>query len=61
MKKIILLIAIMAFVGCKEETPTETKITIKKEYTLEELENDTNWVEVTDIDTLDAPCIHPEI
>ncbi|MEZ4723611.1 MAG: hypothetical protein R2863_03040 [Candidatus Kapaibacterium sp.] len=57
MKKIILLIAIMAFVGCKEETPTETKITIKKEYTLEELENDTNWVEVTDIDTIKQPCI----
>lgn len=61
MKNIILIITIIAFVGCKEETPTEQKVNIDKKYTLDELENDPDWVEVTDIDTLDAPCIHPEI
>ncbi len=62
MKKIILIIAIIAFVGCKEEAPSEPKITIKKEYTLEELENDTNWVEITDLDTLlKFPCIWKDI
>ncbi|MEZ4723609.1 MAG: hypothetical protein R2863_03030 [Candidatus Kapaibacterium sp.] len=59
MKKIILLIAIMAFVGCKEETPTEQKVNIDKKYTLDELENDPDWVEVTDIDTVSKnPCIN---
>lgn len=58
MKKIIFIIAIVAFVGCKEEAPTEPKINLDKEYTLEELENDTNWVEVTDIDTVLRPCVN---
>lgn len=44
---ISIFLAIIAFVGCKEETPTEPKINLDKEYTLEELENDINWVEVT--------------
>lgn len=57
MKNIILIIAIMAFVGCKEETPTEQKVNPDKKYTLEELENDPDWVEITDIDTLELPCI----
>jgi hypothetical protein len=57
MKNFILILSIIAFVGCKEETPTEPKITIQKEYTLEELENDTNWVEITDIDTTEKICV----
>ena len=57
MQNIILILAIIAFVGCKEETPTEQKVNIDKKYTLEELENDPDWVEVTDIDTLEIPCI----
>ncbi len=62
MKNIILIIALIAFIGCDEETPTETKITRQKEYTLEELENDPDWVEVTDLDTLPRfPCIWSDI
>ena len=62
MKNIILLLALIAFVGCKEETPTEQKVNLDKKYTLEELENDPDWVEVTDIDTLDkTPCIWREV
>ena len=57
MKNIILIITIIAFVGCKEETPTEQKVNPDKKYTLDELENDPDWVEVTDIDTLELPCI----
>lgn len=57
MKNIILIIALIAFVGCKEETPTEQKVNLDKKYTLEELENDPDWVEITDIDTLKLPCI----
>ena len=57
MKKIILIIALITFIGCYEEAPTEPKIDLKKEYTLEELENDPDWVEITDIDTLELPCI----
>ena len=57
MKNIILLIAIIAFVGCDEETPTEQKVNLDKKYTIEELESDPDWVEVTDIDTLEIPCI----
>lgn len=57
MKKIIYIIAIIAFVGCKENAPTENKINLDKEYTLEELENDPDWVEITDIDTIDGACI----
>ena len=58
MKNLIFIIAIIVFVGCKEETPTENNLNLNKEYTLEELENDTNWVEVIDIDTVEGPCIH---
>lgn len=57
MKKIIYIIAIIAFVGCKENAPTENKINLDKKYTIDELENDPDWVEITDIDTLELPCI----
>lgn len=57
MKIIILVLAILAFIGCKEEAPTENKLITQQKYTIEELENDTNWVEITDIDTLELPCI----
>lgn len=59
MKKILLILALIAFWGCDENTPTknEVKENLDKKYTLEELESDPNWVEITDIDTLDIPCI----
>lgn len=59
MKNIILILALLAFVGCGEDPPTknEVKENLDKEYTIEELESDPNWVEVTDIDTLEIPCI----
>lgn len=57
MKDIILMIVMLAFIGCKEEAPTENKLITQQKYTIEELENDTNWVEITDIDTLELPCI----
>lgn len=57
MKKLLLALAVFALISCKEKAPTENKNIIQKEYTLEELENDTNWVEITDIDTIDGACI----
>jgi hypothetical protein len=63
MKNLILLLALLAFVGCDENTPTknEVKENLDKEYTLEELESDPNWVEITDIDTIMGTCIHPSL
>ena len=60
MKNIILIIALIAIVGCKEETPTEQKVNLDKKYTLEELENDPDWIEITDIDTLENICVKIE-
>ncbi len=59
MKKIILVLTLLTFLGCDENTPTknEVKENLDKKYTLEELESDPNWVEITDIDTLEIPCI----
>lgn len=57
MKTLLIIFAILAFAGCGDEAPTETKIDLDKEYTLEELENDPDWVEVTDIDTIKQPCV----
>lgn len=57
MKNIILIIALIAFIGCDEEAPTEQKVNLDKKYTIEELESDPDWVEITDIDTLEIPCI----
>lgn len=59
MKYIILILALLAFWGCDENAPTknDVKENLDKKYTLEELESDPNWVEITDIDTLEIPCI----
>ncbi|MFA7326042.1 MAG: hypothetical protein WC121_05210 [Candidatus Kapaibacterium sp.] len=57
MKNIIIALAIIAFVGCKEESPTENKLITQQKYTIAELESNPDWVEVTDIDTLELPCI----
>ncbi len=61
MKKIILAIAIIAFVGCKEEAPTENKLNLQQKYTIAELESNSDWVELTDIDTLEIPCIWTDV
>ncbi len=60
MNKILLLLALLAFIGCSDDnapTKNEVKENLDKKYTLEELESDPNWVEMTDIDTLEIPCI----
>ena len=63
MKNILLILALLAFVGCDENAPTknEVKESPDKKYTLEELESDPNWVEITDIDTIKSPCIDWEL
>lgn len=56
MKYLIISILITFLIlSCKDESPAE--IQIETQYTLEELENDTNWVEVTDYELLDIPCL----
>lgn len=58
MKTLLIIFAVLAFAGCGDDAPTESKIDLNKEYTLEELENDPDWVEITDIDTVMInPCI----
>ncbi|MFA7327867.1 MAG: hypothetical protein WC121_14465 [Candidatus Kapaibacterium sp.] len=57
MKNIVIAFVLIAFVGCNEESPTENKLTNQQKYTIEELESNSDWVEVTDIDTLELPCI----
>lgn len=57
MKNLVLIGIILTLFSCKNEAPTENKLTTQKKYTIDELESDTNWVEITDIDTLDLPCI----
>lgn len=62
MKSILLLIAIFTLISCKDDSPTDkSDDQIQTEYTLEELENDSDWVEVTDIDTLEVPCLYHKI
>ena len=56
----ILIIIIIAFIGCKEEKPTENQITSQEKYTIDELEQDTNWVEIIEIDTLENYCVKKE-
>ena len=61
MKKILLIItAGLLFFACKEDNLTDNSDgTIQTEYTIEELENDPNWVEFTDFRVVDSPCINP--
>lgn len=63
MRNLILILALLAFLGCDENAPTknEVKESPDKKYTLEELESDPNWVEITDIDTIKSPCIDWEL
>lgn len=63
MKNIILILALLAFWGCDENAPTVHKYQefIDKDYTIEELESDPNWVEITDIDTIKIPCVSWEL
>lgn len=59
---ILILSATFLLIGCKEEAPTDKlDDQIQTEYTLEELENDPDWVEVTDIDTIDNLCINTHL
>ena len=56
MKKVVLFLAVsvlMLMISCGDDQPTKVS-----EYVFDKrnIENDTNWVEVTDIDTVDA-CI----
>ena len=57
--KTIIIIAILSIIALacqKEDMPVE-----QIQYTLEQLENDTNWVEIIDIDTLKQPvCIEKD-
>ncbi len=63
MKNLILILALIAFLGCDENVSTVNiyQEYIDKEYTIEELESDPNWVEITDIDTIKSPCIDWEL
>lgn len=61
MKSIIIIISLILFGGCKEESPTENQLIVQQKYSITELENDTNWVEITDIDTLELPCIWTDV
>ena len=63
MKHILILITLVVFLSCQEETPTDNSDDqIQTEYTLEELESDPDWVEVTDIDTTKKiKCIWREV
>lgn len=61
MKSIIIIISLILFGGCKEESPTENRLIVQQKYTIAELESDTNWVEITDIDTLTLPCIWTDV
>jgi hypothetical protein len=61
MKHILILITLVVFLSCQEETPTDNSDDqIQTEYKLEELESDPDWVEVTDIDTTNRACINYE-
>jgi len=63
MKHILLLIAILTLVSCNDDSPTDkSDDQIQTEYTLEELESDPDWVEITDIDTTKKiKCIWREV
>ena len=60
MKKAVLFLAVsvlMLMISCGDDQPTKFS-----EYVFDKrnIKNDTNWVEVTDIDTVDV-CIHYEV
>lgn len=52
---IILMLSIILF-ACKDEV--EPGPMSETEYTLEELENDPNWVEITDYELFEIPCLN---
>lgn len=57
MKYLVIIITIIAIIACEKDSPDVTNsITTENKYTIEELENDTNWVEVTEIDTVGVVC-----
>lgn len=56
MKKTVLFLAVsllMLIISCSEEQPTKV---LEYVFDKRNIENDTNWVEFTDIDTLDDIC-----
>ena len=58
MKHILILITLVVFLSCQEETPTDNSDDqIQTEYTLEELESDPDWQLVTDIQEIGRVCI----
>ncbi len=54
---IIFAMAILLLVSCEKEQPT--KVTQEVTFDKHTIQNDSNWVEITDIDTMDYNCIHP--
>lgn len=49
MKYFIIFATLIILIACQEESPDLTNsITTENKYTIEELENDTDWVEITD-------------
>jgi hypothetical protein len=56
MKNLLILSMLTIFLfACKDEGAAGPMG--ETEYTLEELENDTNWIEVTDYELLEIPCL----
>ena len=53
---IIFAIAVMLLVSCEKEQPTNLSATYDKY----QIQNDSDWVEIFDIDTVNV-CIHPEV
>ncbi len=56
MKNLLILAMLTIFIfACKDEGAAGPMS--ETQYTLEDLENDTNWVEVTDYELLEIPCL----
>lgn len=54
MKYLVLIICFALLFACDEENPNSASKETK--YTIEELENDPDWVEITEIDTVGVAC-----
>ncbi len=56
---IILAFAFMLLVSCFNEQPT--KVTQEVTFDKHTIQNDSNWVEITDIEKIDFRCVHPDL